>query len=128
MRMAIVIVGLCVCTAAAAQDIVLPAEDPGIRQNAPQTGTDLVMKPVTVQGQNQLRGLVRGGGEEPRRPDLRGGRHAADLLQAGRQGRERPDGVRRRLPVMTHPATRSSGANRRGSRAGRRGRAGQGRA
>ena len=56
MRMAIVIVGLCVCTAATAQDIVLPAEDPSIRQNAPQTGTDLVMKPVTVQGQNQLRG------------------------------------------------------------------------
>ncbi|MBP0483783.1 hypothetical protein [Sagittula salina] len=41
---------------AVAQDIVLPADDPGIRQAAPQQGTDLVMKPYTVKDQNQLRG------------------------------------------------------------------------
>lgn len=41
---------------AQAQDIVLPADDPGYSQQAPQDGTDLIMKPYTVQGQNQLRG------------------------------------------------------------------------
>ncbi|WP_425073152.1 hypothetical protein [Sagittula sp. S175] len=57
MRFLSMILGMTLCAGAAwAQDIVLPADDPGYRQEAPQQGTDLVMKPYTVRDQNQLRG------------------------------------------------------------------------